>query len=533
MIIRSKCVFDSIHDEPFDGYVVIEGNRIRQVGCGEPDAAALQGQEVMDCGDKTVIPGFCDDHVHMFLGGLDLTTCNLAWTESEEEAARRLYEFYKDRDDEWVIGFGWSNFDWEGFRLPSKETLDRYFPDRPVAAANDELHALWVNSAALKRAGITRDTQDPPYSHIEKDADGEPTGYILEQDAMRLVTDEAFSRSDAEEKAIIRAFMKNASARGVTSVGEMEITGVQKTEMYDMLEKAGELDLRIFFSQSIRTPVEELLRLRSTYHSDQLSMLAAKGFIDGTPLGHTGLMIEDYSDLPGSRGGAVLDLAWLKERIIELNCKGIPVRLHACGDGAVREALTDILEAQKLGADRSLRNTVEHIECIHPDDLDLFAQTGTVASIQPYHMVMDSYEEHPVFSILGEERSRLAWPARTLMEHGAHVALGTDCPIVPLDPMQTIYCAVNRLMEDGTPAGGWNPQEKLTLAEAIKGCTAECAYLFGMEGKTGVLKEGALADIVVLSGNIFKTDPEDIRDVQPETTIFDGRIVFSKEDCNE
>ena len=148
-------------------------------------------------------------------------------------------------------------------------------------------------------------------------------------------------------------------------------------------------------------------------------------------------------------------------------------------------------------------------------------------------MVMDTYEDHPAFEILGEERVKLAWPEKTLMRHGAHVALGTDCPIVPLDPMQTIYCATNRLMEDGQPRGGWNPQEKLTLAEAIKGCTAECAYLYGMDGKLGVLEKGALADIVILSDNLFDKDPEDIREVQPEVTIFDGRIVYSKEDSDE
>ena len=533
MLIRSKCIFDSIKEEPFDGYVITEGNRITEVGTGEPPAFAMECGEVLDCGEKTVIPGFCDNHVHVFLGGLDIVSCNLAWTESEEEAARRLFDFYKDRDDEWLIGFGWSNFDWEDYRLPSKKSLDRYFPDRPVVAVNDELHAIWVNSETLRRTGINRDTEDPAFSHIERDVNGDPTGYILEQDAMRLVTDQAFSMNADKEKEVIEAFITRAGEKGVTSVGDMEIIGVQKSDAFAALDGEGKLDLRIFFSPSIRTPDEQLLKLKSRFHSEKLAMLGAKGFVDGTPLGHTGLMVDDYSDAPGQKGWTALDLDWLRERVISLNSKGIPVRLHACGDGAVREGLLDIREAQKFDAAKSVRNTIEHIECIHPDDLDLFAETGTVASVQPYHMVMDTYEDHPAFEILGEERVKLAWPEKTLMRHGAHVALGTDCPIVPLDPMQTIYCATNRLMEDGQPRGGWNPQEKLTLAEAIKGCTAECAYLYGMDGKLGVLEKGALADIVILSDNLFDKDPEDIREVQPEMTIFDGRIVYSKEDSDE
>ena len=531
MLIRSRCIFDSINEEPFDGYVITSGNKIKSVGRGEPPEEAAQGQEVIDCGDRTVIPGFCDDHVHVFMGGLAITTCDLAWTESEAEAVQRLCEFYKDRDDEWVIGFGWSNFDWEDFRLPTKDSLDQYFPDRPVVAVNDELHAIWVNSETLRRQNITRETEDPPYSLIGRDETGEPNGYILEQGAMRLVTDDAFAMSEQDEQNVIGAFVRRAAEQGVTSVGDMDIVGAQKVKAFASLEEAGTLNLRIFFSPAIQTPDEELLKLKAKYHSDKLSMLGAKGFIDGTPLGYTGLMVDDYADRPGDKGDAVLDLDWLKEKVQSLNSKGIPVRLHACGDGAVREGLTDILLAQESGLSVPVRNTIEHIECIHPDDLDLLAQTGTVASVQPYHMVMDTLEEHPVFEILGEERAKLAWPAKTLMKHGAHVALGTDCPIVPLDPMQTIYCAINRVMENGEPESGWNPQEKLTLAEAIRGCTAECAYLYGMEGKLGVLKEGALADIVVLTDNLFEKKPMDVRDVRTAITIFDGRIVYRKEDC--
>lgn len=531
MIIISKNIFDSLHDEPYEGYIEIKENRIEKIEKGQIPRVLLKelqqkGEKIIDCGDKTVMPAFCDNHVHVFLAGLDLLTCNLNDTINEEDAAETLYNFYKDRDDEWIISFGWCHYDWETPVLPGKESLDKYFPDRPVVAINDELHALWVNSKALKICGVDKNTKDPEYAEIERNSDGEPTGYILEQAAMVLFTEKALKFSKEFEKTAVKEFIKKAHSVGVTSVGDMEIIKMVKHNLFREIDEEGDLDLRIFFSPAIETDVQEMVKLKREYKKDNLKFLGAKGFIDGTPLGMTGMLVESYSNRPGFFGEPVLDLQWLKQRIFELNREGIPVRLHACGDGAVRVALDYIEESNKNRGGEKVRNTIEHIENLHADDLTRFESTGTIASIQPYHMSMDSIEDHPIFEILGQKRSELAWPAKSLNNNGAHVALGTDCPIVPLDPFKTLYCAVNRVMEDGTPKGGWNKKEKYTLAEALKGCTTNVSYLFNMEDKIGTLEEGKLADIIVLTENIFDKDPLSIEEVRVETTIYNGQIVY-------
>ncbi len=539
MLILSDCIFDSVKDEPYKGYIRIEDEKIVQVGKGRPTDFELPGEEVIDCGNKTVMAAFCDNHVHVFLAALDLATCNLSGAANEEEAAEKLYNYYDagetagtENDGGWIISFGWSHYDWDVPKLPKKKSLDKYFPDRPVIAVNDELHALWVNSRALEICGITKDTPDPPYAIIAKDENGEPTGYILEQAAMRCFTDRAFSFTKDREKQIVQNFIKKAYSVGVTSFGDMKIVGVMKHELFREIAEEGNLGIRIFFSPAIDTDIDKLESMKDNFKGDRLAFLGAKGFIDGTPLGMTGMLCEDYSNRPGFRGEPVLDLDWLKERIYQLNRRGIPVRLHACGDGAVKVALDYIEESNRRrkaeGDERQVRNTIEHIENIREEDLQRFKETGTIASIQSYHMSMDSIEGHPIFGILGKIRSKLAWPARSLKNKGARLTIGTDCPIVPLSPLKTVFCATNRVMEDGSPQGGWNPEEKLSLAEALKASTIETAYLFGREDKLGSLEAGKLADVIVMSENIFEKDPLEVEEVYVERTIFNGKTVYTE-----
>jgi predicted amidohydrolase YtcJ len=533
MLVISKCLFDSVADSPYEGFIRIEDGQIFQVEKGVPDIDILHNQKkknekILDVGKRTVMPGFCDNHVHVYLAGLSLLSCNLDGCTSEMEAAERLYEYSKGNDDEWIIGFGWCHYDWKPEELPKKASLDNFFPDKPVMVINDELHALWVNSKALEYCHISSKTKDPEYGKIYRDSNGEPTGYILEQSAMKPFFREGLSFDKDREKELIEAFNKRANEVGITSVGDMEIVDIMKEDLYKELEESGKLKIRIFFSPSLKRPLTELIETKTTYNSDIVSMIGAKGFIDGTPLGYTGMLVEEYHDRPGFYGDPVVDLIWLREKILELNNHSISVRLHACGDRAVRIALDDIEYAQIQSAQGKLRNTIEHIENIHPSDIRRFLETSTIASIQPYHMSMNNIEGHQIFNILGSKRSKLAWPAKTLSDHGAHVALGTDCPIVPLDPFQTLYSAINRVMEDGSPMGGFNPKEKYSLSDALKRMTYEGAYLYGKEDKIGTLEKGKHADVIVLSENIFEKAPLDVKEVKVDTTIWNGEIVFCR-----
>ncbi|MCI7302009.1 MAG: amidohydrolase family protein [Clostridiales Family XIII bacterium] len=528
LVLKSTCIYDSVSDAPFAGYIEMEGGKIRKVTKGDTDCYDDRTiYDVRDCGDRTITAGLIDSHVHLFLGSLHNATVDIYDTKTEEEAAEKLYEFYKDRDDEWIIGFRWCQFRWPEEKLPTKASLDRYFPDRPVIAFNDELHGVWVNSRTLELCGIDRNTPDPAGGTIARDENGEPTGFLLEQPAMELVTKEALCVSPEKEEELIEGFIKKAHTKGVTSVGAVHVLRIMKHEACRRLENKGKLKMRVFFAPHMEMDMGEALRLKEEYTSDRLKFLGLKGFMDGTPLGYTGYMVEPYSDRPGFRSEPLVDRDWLYERSKECYKNDIAMRLHACGDGAVRMALDAYEAARKEYGPKDVRNAIEHIEVLHRDDVARFAETNTVASIQPSHMLMETLEDHAIFPIVGKERAKLAWPGKTLAKNGAVVAFGTDYPIVDLDPVDSIYRAVKRRMEDDLPEGGWNPQEKFTMAEAIKNSTIGPAYMMRMEDKLGTLEEGKIADINVFSKNIFKHE-EDIPSVNTDMTVFEGEIVYDK-----
>ncbi len=533
IILKSKSIFDSIGDEPFEGYVVVEENKIKNVEKGEiPDELVCDSKyRIIDCEERTILPGICDPHIHLYLGAINMATVNLYDCISEDEAAKKIAEFYKDRDDKWCLAFGWTHYKWEGEKLPTKHSLDKYISDRPVLAFNDEIHGAWVNSKALEICGIDKDTLDPLENTIFRDEHGIPSGYLLEQPAMRLAADIALVDDVDYEKKLIAQFIEGAHKRGVTSVGDVHVMDINKYEACKELEKEGNLNLRVFFSPPIETTLEKAIALKKEYNSNKLSFLGLKGFVDGVPLGHTGYMVEEYTDKPGYRGEPFLDLEWLNEKTVELYKNDIPVRLHACGDAAVRASLDAIEKAQNISGKKDVRNTIEHIECIHKDDIDRFGNLDVIASIQPAHLVMEDMETHPIYGILGETRAEYSWLGKTLLNNGAKMAFGTDYPIVELEPMETVYRATTRTMANDLPREGYNPKEKFNVSEALKGITSWASYLMKAEKYIGTLEVGKIADIAVLDKNIFVTDVFDIIDIKFDLTIFDGEIVhnnFSK-----
>ncbi len=532
LVLKSTCIYDSVGDKPFAGYIEIEDNKIKEVIKGDSAEAAARYSDtarydLRDCGDRTITAGLIDSHVHLFLGSLHNATVDIYNTATEDEAARTLYEFYKDRGDEWVLGFRWSNYRWPDEKLPTKASLDKYFPDRPVIAFNDELHAVWVNSKTLEICGITKDTPDPEGGTIERDENGEPTGYLLEQPAMNLATSKALNVSPEKEEELIEGFIEMAHRKGVTSVGAVHVLRIMKHEACRRLEEKGKLKMRVFFAPHMEMDFDEALKLKKEYTSDKLSFLGLKGFMDGTPLGYTGYMVDPYADRPGFRSEPLVSKEWIFAKSRQCYEHDIPLRLHACGDGAVRLALDAYEAARKELGPKDVRNTIEHIEVLHRDDLHRFAETNTIASIQPCHILMESLEKHPIFELLEPDRVDLAWPGKSLEKAGAHIAFGTDYPIVELDPIDTIYRAVKRRMEDDRPEEGWNPQEKFTIAEAIGHSTIGPAYMMRMEDKLGTLEAGKLADINVFDKNIFEHE-EDIPSVKTAMTIFDGEVVFDE-----
>lgn len=533
LIVTTRALFTGLEERPKPGAVAIVGGRIAAVGAEEEMEPLIGPRTVVRrFGDELVMPGFHDFHIHLTMGALYEETVNLSFATSEEEAAEAVRRFADERPDEpWVIGFSWYHIYWSNKKLPHRASLDRVVPDRPVFLVNAECHGAWVNSKALERLGITRDTPDPPYGRIERDEHGEPTGLLMET-AMGLATD-ALAFSPNRRARLLGTFLRKAARLGVTSVHDMfPLPGFEigDLEMYRAFEAEGRLTTRIHFLAALEDDLARARTLRETYRSERLRFAGLKMFLDGVPTTRTAYLLAPYADAPATRGDTLLPPEVIRRRIDAADREGFRVRLHACGDAAVRLGLDAFASARERNGARDARHTIEHIEVIDPADLGRFAELGVIASMQPEHLAAsERFADNDYVDRLGPERIPYTWPIRTLQERGARLAFGSDFPVVELDPFRELYRAVTRLFNDGLPVGGWNPGERIGLAEAIRAYTAGSAYGAFRENELGTLESGKLADLVVLDRNPFDEPPERLLDARVKLTVMDGRIVHEGE----
>ncbi len=534
IILKSNCIFDSVKDEPFSGYVAVKKNRIAAVGFSYDDLDKWTGPEteVYDFKDKLIIPGFHDSHTHLILAGMFKTYANLGAARSEDEAAAMLKEYESVHPSEgWVYGFNWYHVFWDVKELPRKETLDKYFPDRPVMLFNAEAHGAWVNSKAREIAGITSDTPDPFGGEIARDENGEPTGFLYES-AMSLITPYALKFSEEQERTYLKNFMESAAELGITSVVDVQpYFGVDlgSLDVYTAMEKDGSLNMRITAASNLFGNLDKALENSKTYCSDKVRAHMLKQFVDGVFTTHTALMIEDYEDAPGNKGTPLYELDAFGDAICEAHRRGLWVKIHAIGDWAVRFTVDAYEKAISRYGKNGCRHAVEHAELTTPEDQLRFGKLGIVPSVQPEHIgLMPTWEGEEYRYVLGEERAGKTWPFKSLLRQTGVLALGSDCPVVDNNPMLGIHRGTTRLHDDLLPEGGWNPMEKLTVAEVIKGYTYGSAYGAGREYELGTLEAGKFADIAVIDRNLFEVPSEDIRSAKVDMTIMDGKIIFKR-----
>ena len=529
---RCRNIYTAVSPELIDGYVICEGSKIVFTGTAEKAAEYLDGNtEVLDFEDNFIMPGFHDFHVHSLTGAFMEKDGVLRYADSEEEAAALLYA--KNRDDSgdrWIMGGAWDNFRWPGAGLPTRESLDRYFKNTPVFLLNKECHGAWLNSEALRRFSITRDTPDPENGSYFRDADGEPTGYVHEAAVIPMLKSILSEMSMEELSGYAEAFAKTAGRCGITSVGDLPLYGVRAEPAYRILEDKGKLSVRINFAIDFKEEIDEILRTKEAYSSEMLRCIGVKDFLDGTPMGHTGFMLEDYTDMPGFRSEPMIDPEHLKERVAQMAANDIKVRLHACGDGAVRLGLDAFEYARSMHGDRDLRHCIEHIEAISPDDIKRFGQLGVIASVQPDHLPKYSFYEHPFHTMIGEERMRYSWPFRSIADTGGRLAFGTDYPVTELNPLRGIFRAVTRLTDELQPEGGFSPDEKLTVHSSLQAYTYGSAFAADREKELGSLEPGKLADLTILDRNVFECacDKDAMMDMDVLMTVVGGEMVYSK-----
>ncbi len=501
--------------------VAIEGNRILAVGSNEEVRAQTMGGgwDRLDLEGKAVVPGFIDCHVHFLDFALGVKRLDFKDVDSLEGALGLVREHArKSGPGEWITGFGWDHHLWQG-GFPRREELDRVAPENPVALTRKDGHLIWVNSLALERARIDEGTPDPPGGEIERDEQG-PTG-ILKERALELVEEVLPPSSPQTRQEVLREAIGKAQEFGLTGIHDCE--GSEALADFQTLLAQGELGVRVY----MMIPQESLekaitLGLKTGFGNDYLRLGHLKLFADGSLGSQTAHMLEPFYGQPDNCGIPVLSRDELQDIVGRANEAEIACAVHAIGDAANRKVL-DIFA--RLRAREGLRHRIEHAQLLHPDDIPRFGQLGIIASMQPIHATSDMVMADRYWG----ERARYSYAWRSLLHSGARLAFGSDCPVESLDPLMGIHAAVTRRRASGEPEGGWYPQERLTVAEAVHAYTLGAAYASGEERAKGSIALGKLADLVVLSRDIFEIPPGGILEAEVLYTIFDGRVVYERE----
>ncbi|MCC7368200.1 MAG: amidohydrolase [Chloroflexi bacterium] len=502
------------------------GNRIVAAG-SSADALAAAGPEaeVVDLGGRAVVPGFVDAHFHFLGYSFDRQRVPLDRAASIE-AVRQLVApiaAQTSDPDAWIIGRGWDRNLWPGARFPTRHDLDGVTNGRPTMLLSRDVHSVWANTRALELAGITRDTPDPPGGRIEREADGSPSGVLLEAAGERV---RALADRPSPEQEVVAARAAQEALLRVGVTGLCNFEGVEAVRALQTLEDAGELRLRVaagITRGGLRAAAEA--GLRTGFGGDRLRIGLLKLFADGALGSGTAAMLAPYDDGgPEDTGIPTIDLDELAGLMREARAAGIGVATHAIGDAAVRLVLdaAERVRADAHPAARSQILRVEHAQIVAPEDIGRFAQLDVVASMQPIHATSDMH----VADRRWGDRCRGAYAWRSLLDSGARVAFGTDCPVEPPEPLKSIHAAVTRQRPGGEPPGGWRPEQRVSLAEAIYAYTAGSAAALGWGSRLGRLMPGMLADAVVLTADPYAADLATLAEIAVSLTVFDGRVAY-------
>lgn len=528
LLITNAKVYTVDEAQPWAEAVAVRDNRIVFVGDrGGAEAFRGPNTRVIDGAGRTLLPGIIDSHYHLLWGSLGMRAIRLGQAHTPEAVADTILTFAAAHPDrEWLVG--------RGFLYtvkPNGKPLDRHFldsliPDRPLYIVAFDGHTAWGNTEALRRANLLHGGETGPNSEIVMDPEtGLATGELREPPAFQAIKDLLPVPTTADKRAALHLGMAEAASLGVTSVQNMD-GDEEQIQLYAAMEDMGEMTLRVYVPYSVtpETPIEALAEAvdwRSRFQSNYVRSSCIKLFMDGVVESYTALLVDDYADLPGNKGSANFTAEHFNRIALEADRLGLQVTVHAVGDGAVRRTLDGYALAQKVNGVRDSRHRVEHIELLHPDDLPRFAELGVIASMQPLHSPLQVDENDVWPNRLTQDRWGHSFPWRTLRDAGARLAFGSDWPVVSQDPWLGIHAALNR-----RPWLPGQPDESQTLEETIAGYTVDAAYTEFQEHEKGMIRTGYLADLVLLSDDLFAAPAETIHEVRPVLTVCDGRIVF-------
>ncbi len=507
--------------------LAIHGSRISAVGSDAEISKWIgPATKTIDAHGKSVVPGFIDAHVHFSIGGAEISSVQLRDAATPQEFARRIGEHARKRPKgEWLLGGTWDHELWGGTPLPSHDWIDAATPETPVFVTRYDGHMALANGLALRRAGITRETKDPPGGTIVRDKDGNPTG-VMKDAAMNLVNRVIPPPSEEQLLRMIHAAMDEARRFGVTSVHD--ISGTEDVRAYQTLAARRELTLRIYCITPLpQWEAPATAGLRAGFGNDWIHLGALKGFADGSLGSTTALFEQPFTDAPETSGlpnEMMLPEGNMLKMALGADKAGLQLAVHAIGDKANRIMLDIYTEVAKQNGSRGDRRwRIEHAQHLRPDDFARFAQLGVIASVQPYHAIDDGrWAEKRI----GHERCKTTYAFRTFLDHGVRLVFGSDWTVAPMNPMLGLYAAVTRATLDGKNPNGWFPEQKLTLQEAIEAYTMGSAYAEFRETEKGSITPGKLADVVILDTDLFAIAPEKIKDAAVRYTVVDGKVVY-------
>ncbi|HEX4485344.1 MAG TPA: amidohydrolase [Terriglobales bacterium] len=531
-IIFNARIYTVNPKQPWAEALAVRDGKILVIGSTK-EAMAHKGPltKTIDAKQHIILPGFTDCHIHFMEGSLGLTHVDLNDAGSVAEIQKRVKEYATAHPQEpWITGMGWTYPTFKPSGMPDKKFLDEVVKDRPVYLDAFDGHSSWANSKALEIAGITRNTPDPVNGKIVRDEKGEATGALSEA-AGDLVSKLIPKPTREERLAALRLGMHEANKFGLVRVHSAG-GDFQFLDLYDQLHHEGQLSLRFYIAYFLDPPgvtadqIDTIEHARDTYHDDWISGGAVKTMLDGVVEAHTAAMLAPYSDDPKQTGKLFWDPVKYTEAIDELDHRGFQIFTHAIGDKAVRTALDAYEHALKRNHSHDPRPRIEHIETISGPDIKRFGKLGVIASFQPLH----SYPDEDTLSIwarnVGPDRARRAWVWRSIQKEDGRLAFGSDWPVVTLNPWPGVQTAVTRQTKDGQPAGGFLPDQRLSVEAAIKGYTWDAAVAGRREESEGSLETGKLADLIILSEDIFKMKPADISKEEVLATMVGGKVVY-------
>ncbi|MEO5868271.1 MAG: amidohydrolase [Gemmatimonadaceae bacterium] len=510
---------------PWADALLVRGERIEAVG-SSAEVKKLGGTTVktVDAKGMMVTPGFIDAHVHFLDGGFALASVQLRDAKTKETFIRRIKEFAATvPSGTWILNGDWDHTNWGG-ELPERSWIDSVTPNNPVWINRLDGHMNLANSLALSAAKITRDAKDVVGGTIVRDANGEPTG-ILKDNAQDLMSGAVPAASLEMNLRALDAAMSYVAERGVTSVHHMG--SWSDLDVFRRAHDAGALRTRI----KANVPLSTWARLRDevTAHGRGDAWLrigGLKGFVDGSLGSHTAAMLAPFTDAPNDRGFLVNTEKDLYDWTSGADKAGLQVIVHAIGDRAIRTQLDIFARVEREDGARDRRFRIEHAQHIALADIPRFAQLGVIPSMQPYHAIDDGRWAERV---IGAERAKGTYAFKSLLDNGARLAFGSDWFVAPPTPLEGIYAATTRRTLDDKNPGGWVPEQKITVEQALHAYTTGSAHAGFLEKEVGMLRPGMLADLVLIDHDITRMKPEEIRDARVMLTLVGGRVVYDRD----